>query len=156
MRLAAAALLALVALAGCRSDSAADGAAPVGDTFTISAGDDMRFSVEAFTVAAGDSVTITLQNTGALPKETFGHNFVLLRAGADVAAFTSAAAGARDTDFVPANRSADIVAHTRLLGPSESQTITFAAPTEPGTYTFVCTFPGHAAMMRGTMTVVAG
>lgn len=156
MRFVSAVLFTLaVFAAGCRSESAADGAASTGDTFEIAAGDDMRFSLDAFTVAAGDSITVTLRNTGALPKETFGHNFVLLQQSADVAAFTSAAAGARDTDFIPAARASDIVAYTRLLGPNESETITFAAPSAPGTYTFVCTFPGHSAMMRGTMTVQA-
>ena len=47
----------------------------------------------------------------------------------------------------------DVIAFTKLLGPDESDTITFTAPKESGAYEYVCTFPGHFAMMRGTMKV---
>ena len=46
----------------------------------------------------------------------------------------------------------DVIAATKLLGPGESETISFTAP-EPGDYQFVCSFPGHFAMMRGIMVV---
>jgi CubicO group peptidase (beta-lactamase class C family) len=45
-----------------------------------------------------------------------------------------------------------VVAHTKLLGPNETDTLklpTLAA----GTYPFVCTFPGHAAIMNGQLVV---
>jgi azurin len=156
-------MLLLVALAGCRTDTPAapaDGdstavpSAPAGGPVVIDGDDQMRFSVTDFAVTAGDSVTVTLRNVGGLPKETFGHNFVLLQQTADVEAFLTAAIAAKATDHIPADRQAEVVAHTRLLGPGESDTITFVAPTEPGTYTYVCSFPGHGAMMRGTMTVL--
>lgn len=158
-------LLLMAAVAGCRSEApeapgadttaSAAPAAPTGDTFEIVGTDDMRFSLTAFSVAAGDSVTVTLRNGGALPKETFGHNFVLLQQNADVEAFLTAAIEAKATEHIPADRQADVIVHTKLLGPGESGTVTFVAPTTPGTYTFVCSFPGHGAMMRGTMTVTA-
>jgi azurin len=46
----------------------------------------------------------------------------------------------------------DVIAATKLLGPGENETLTFTAP-EPGDYQFVCSFPGHFAMMRGIMVV---
>jgi azurin len=39
------------------------------------------------------------------------------------------------------------------LGPGEEEIVSFTAPKEKGAYEYVCTFPGHVAMMRGTMTV---
>ncbi len=160
------ALFVLAALAaGCRSETpaappadttaTAPAAPATGRTFDITAGDDMHYSLTAFAVAPGDSITVTLRNTGGLPKETFGHNLVLLQQNADVAAFLAEAAGAKDTDFIPAARRADMVAHTRLLGADESDTITFVAPAAAGVYPFLCTFPGHASVMKGTMTVQA-
>ncbi len=34
-------------------------------------------------------------------------------------------------------------------------TLRFTAPTEPGEYPFICTFPGHWRIMQGVMKVVA-
>ena len=43
---------------------------------------------------------------------------------------------------------------TGLAGPNETVEVTFAAPTAPGSYAFVCSFPGHYALgMRGVLTV---
>ena len=46
-----------------------------------------------------------------------------------------------------------MIASTRLLGPGESEVVIFKAPNETGEYEYVCTFPGHFAMMRGKMIV---
>jgi hypothetical protein len=43
---------------------------------------------------------------------------------------------------------------TRLVQRGESDRIEFTAPTTPGEYTFVCTFPGHWVRMYGVMLVV--
>jgi len=42
--------------------------------------------------------------------------------------------------------------YTRMLGGGESDTITFDAP-EPGTYIFICSFPGHYQLMMGEFIV---
>ena len=49
-------------------------------------------------------------------------------------------------------RSDDILWYTKLLQPSQSDTIEFTAPT-PAEYPYLCTFPGHWMLMRGVMTV---
>ena len=48
-----------------------------------------------------------------------------------------------------------MIAHTGLLEPGVSETIIFRTPDETGEYAFVCTFPGHAATMRGIIQVLA-
>ncbi len=48
-----------------------------------------------------------------------------------------------------------VIAHTGLLEPGVSETIIFRTPDETGEYAFVCTFPGHAATMRGIIQVLA-
>ena len=163
----AAALLA-VAAAGCKK--APDPAAPattetpapaapapaanaVVDNVTIEGNDQMQYSTKAFTVKAGTQVTVTLKNVGQLPKAQMGHNFVLLNSGSDVKTYADAAMGAQASDYIPANPPVPVIAHTKLLGPGESDTITFTAPTA-GQYPFLCSFPGHYGMMQGVMTVV--
>ena len=61
------------------------------------------------------------------------------------------------TDYIPADEESKkmIVAHTKILGGGESQTITFTAPAEAGDYPYVCTFPGHFALMQGVLKVKA-
>ncbi|HRE82401.1 MAG TPA: plastocyanin/azurin family copper-binding protein, partial [Opitutaceae bacterium] len=47
-----------------------------------------------------------------------------------------------------------VVAHTKLLGPKQSDEITFKVPSEPGDYPYVCSFPAHAmAGMKGVLVV---
>ena len=121
----------------------------------ISGNDTMQFDVKSFEVKSGESVKLTLKNTGKLPKIAMGHNLVILKKGVTAIAFGQKAlgAGANATNPLPDGVKSDVLAFTKLLGPDESDTITFTAPTVAGNYEFVCTFPGHFAMMRGTMVV---
>ena len=121
----------------------------------ISGNDTMQFDVKTFEVKAGEPVTLTLKNTGKHPKILMGHNLVVLKKGISAIAFGQKAmgAGANATNALPDSVKEDVLASTKLLGPGESDTVKFTAPTEPGSYEYVCTFPGHFAMMRGTMTV---
>mgnify|MGYP001198901350 CR=1 FL=1 len=121
----------------------------------ISGNDTMQFDVKSFEVKAGSKVKLTLKNVGQIPKIAMGHNLVLLKKGVTAFAFgqKSLGAGASAVNPLPDSLKGDVIAHTKLLGPAESDTIEFTAPKEPGSYEYVCTFPGHFALMRGTMTV---
>ena len=77
---------------------------------------------------------------------------VILAAGEDVEAFSAEAAQAFSTEYFPASYEEKVIVRTQLLGPGESETVEFTAPAA-GTYTFLCTFPGHNLNMRGVMTV---
>jgi azurin len=147
--------------AGCGKSTApaagaAPAAAPAADgvrTVAITADDAMKFSVTEIRAQPGEKLRVSLKNVGRMPKQAMGHNWVLLVPLPDneVLALAQGAA-ARAPDYIPAD-AAKILAHTRLLGPNESDTIEFAAPAAPGEYPFVCTFPGHAALMRGKLIV---
>ncbi|MEM7410467.1 MAG: plastocyanin/azurin family copper-binding protein [Myxococcota bacterium] len=116
-------------------------------------GDDMlKFDVTEFTVKAGESVKLTLKHVGQMPKVAMGHNLVILTAGTDVDAFAAAAVMKQDTEYFPEDQADKVVARTKLVGGGESDTIEFTAPA-PGTYPYLCTFPGHNVTMRGVMTV---
>jgi azurin len=79
---------------------------------------------------------------------------VILKPGTDLAAFAVKCAPAKETDYIPADAESKalIIAHTKMLGGGESDTITFTAPAA-GSYPYLCTFPGHFAVMQGVMTV---
>ena len=66
-----------------------------------------------------------------------------------MASFAQAAIQARDNDYIPAD---GFIIHTDLLGGGEETTIEFEAP-EIGEYTFICSFPGHFALMNGKFIV---
>ena len=151
------ALLAVAALSGCgKSDTAATAStAPAGPReIDIEAGDTMKYSVTAITAAPGEEIKVVLTNTGSQPKEVMGHNFVLLKAGVDAAAFDAAAGQAKDTGYIPANLADQIITHIDLLGPRKSGETDFKVPTVPGDYVFLCTFPAHYQVgMKGVLTV---
>src|SRR3954470_280949 len=112
----------------------------------------MLFDVKWFVVEAGKPVRVTLTNADAMP-----HNIVIGQPGS-VAAIGAAAA----TMKPPADPNArayvpdmpQVLQATKLVQRGESDTLNFNAPTTPGEYSFVCSFPGHYVRMYGVMLVV--
>ena len=119
---------------------------------TVSGNDQMQFDKKELRIKSGARVRLTLKHTGKAPATTMGHNLVLLKAGTDVAQFATRAAAARTTAFIPASEKDSVIAHTRVLGGGEEDTIEFDAPAA-GTYDYLCTFPGHYVIMRGKLIV---
>jgi plastocyanin len=123
-------LLAGLLLAAC---GGAEPAGPTPVTIDVAGYDEFRFEPASITVEAGAEVTINFQNAGALE-----HNWLLVSQAVDAASATEADALAG--------------ANTGIIGAGESTSITFTAP-PAGTYTMVCTVPGHAVGgMVGTFT----
>lgn len=130
------------------------GAAKGVRTVEIIGTDDMKFSVASIAAKPGEQIRVRLVAKGGMPKIAMAHNFVLLAKAADVAKFVNAAAMARATDFIPAEMKAQILASTALAGAGETVEVTFKAPTAPGAYNYICSFPGHfQAGMKGVLTV---
>lgn len=129
--------------------SAETTSSPVSNTVELTADDTMKYNTTEIRVKAGEQVTLTLKNIGKMPKASMGHNFLLLGGGTDIEAFAMKAMVAKDTDYIPADLKSSIMANTKLLGPGESDTITFTVPA--GTYEYICSFPGHYAAMRGNL-----
>ena len=102
------------------------------------------------TSAPCSSVTLTLNHTGRFPVSSMGHNFVLLKKDIDINEYALSAAGARNSEYIPEGDNE--LAYTKMLGGGESDTITFDSP-EPGTYVFICSFPGHYQLMMGEFIV---
>jgi azurin len=119
---------------------------------TIKGGDDMKFDLSTIKAKAGQKVKLTLVHSGKLPKASMGHNFVLLKNGVNATDFAAKALAAKDNDYIPAGSDSEVVAHTKLIGGGESDTIEFTAPAR-GAYDYICTFPGHSAIMKGKFMV---
>jgi azurin len=120
----------------------------------IIADDTLKYSVTAFNVRPGQKVSVILTNKGTTVKTAGGHDLVVLQRNTNVNKFLEAASSEASHDYVSAGSQKDVLASTKLLGPGESDTITFTAPYVPADYDFVCSFPGHAAQgMKGVMTV---
>tara|TARA_Y100000589_G_scaffold123100_1_gene117521 strand:- start:84 stop:575 length:492 start_codon:yes stop_codon:yes gene_type:complete len=119
---------------------------------SIDGTDTMMYSKNSFEVKSGQKIKLTFKNTGKLPKVAMGHNIVILKKSVDLIKFCSEAVKFPTNEYFPKGREKDVIGRTKLLGPGEEDTIYFMAP-EPGTYEYVCTFPGHFALMKGKMIV---
>ena len=127
---------------------------PAPRRLSITANDNMKFSVTEITAKRGESIQIVLRAMGTMPKIAMAHNLVVLKKGTDLDAFVNAGAMARSTNFIAPALSKQVLASTPLAGAGETVQVTFAAPSTPGRYDFVCTFPGHfAGGMRGVLIV---
>ena len=124
-------------------------------TVSITADDKMMYGTTAFEAKAGTKVKVVLKNIGMIPKIAMGHNFVLLKKGETAFGFGPSVVvngGTHDNGFISPKDKEKVLAYTKMLGPGETDSVIFTAP-EPGEYEYLCTFPGHFALMRGKMTV---
>ena len=130
------------------------GGAPLGAPLEIEISavkEEMKYTIEAFTVKPGQYVRITLKNPDEMQ-----HNLVFVRPGRveEVGSLVTAmakATDAADRDYIPPTP--DVLLWTKLVDPGQSVTLEFIAPTTPGDYPYMCTFPGHWKTMRGMMKV---
>ena len=109
----------------------------------------LKYDTTLLTVKAGSRVRLVFRNA-----DDMLHNFVLCAPGRGQAVGEAALALGIDgnaQNFVP--DSADVLYHTALTLPGATDTIFFTAPTKPGDYDYVCTFPGHSALMKGILRV---
>lgn len=118
---------------------------------TIEGNDKMQFNLDEIKVEEGQTVVLTLKHVGKLPKTAMGHNWVLLTQGTSIPEFGAKASKFSDNNYIPEDTD-NVIVHTKLLGGGEETTIEFTAP-EAGTYDFICSFPGHYALMKGKFIV---
>jgi putative heme-binding domain-containing protein len=112
----------------------------------------MAYDQETVAVQAGRPVLFMLENADAMP-----HNFVIVKPGTmqevgEAAERQAVEEAFAKQGFVP--RSPQVLAASGLLPPQGTQRLDFQAPTEPGVYPYVCTYPGHWRRMFGALYVV--
>ena len=121
----------------------------------IQGNDAMRFSTDKIVVPKScERFTVSLRHVGRMPKTVMGHNWVLTSKDdyRDVAKASAKAGAANDFLSLPDER---ILAHTDLIGAGEETSVTFdvAKLNQGQDYVYFCSFPGHFAMMKGSLKV---
>ncbi len=114
--------------------------------------EEMRYDKTFFAVEVGRPVQVVLENEDLMP-----HNLVITKTGKlkDVAiagAELGTTPGLDGKLYVP--KSDDVMFATTMVNAGKRELLTFTAPTEPGEYPYVCTFPRHWLRMYGVMLVV--
>jgi len=137
-------------------DSQFDSQANVAKFVISCAPEVMKYTKEQIAVTTGQPVKIVFTNPDATD-----HNLVIVRPGALEEVGMAANEMARDpknanSDFIPRSKRKLILHATKMIGPtrkSQVHVLRFIAPSEPGIYPYVCTFPGHWVVMKGVMVV---
>ncbi len=112
----------------------------------------MLYDKSLLVVEAGKPVEIILINEDAMP-----HNFVIVMPGASEEVGKAAEKMTPEPDAqgrVHVPPSPKVLHATRMVEGGQQVKLSFTAPTEPGDYQYVCTFPGHWMRMLGTLAVV--
>ncbi len=112
---------------------------------------EMKFNLDTISARPGQRIEITFDNS-----DDMQHNVVFFQRG-DMAVHEAELFGsmndanAQARGFVPDTPS--VLFASPLLNARESVVLAFDAPTVPGDYPFVCSFPGHWMTMRGVLRV---
>jgi len=117
----------------------------------IAGSDAMQFDKKEISIAADcTSVAVTLTHSGKLPAQAMGHNWVLSKT-ADMQGVVNDGMGAPFAANHIKAGDTRVIAHTKIVGGGQSDTVTFAtsALKQGEAYSFFCTFPGHSALMKG-------
>ena len=122
-------------------------------TAAIEGNDAMQYNVKSIDVPKScKSFTVQLKHVGKLPKASMGHNWVLTKTGdVDGVAKDGIAAGLANNYVKPGDPR--VIAATKVVGGGESTSVTFdvAKLKASESYTYFCSFPGHVALMKGTL-----
>lgn len=113
--------------------------------------EEMKYDQKSFEVPAGATVELVLENMDAMQ-----HNLVIGQIGSMEKIGLAAdkmitAADGVAKNYIP--NLPEIIAYTPLVDPDGRVKLRFKAPSTPGDYPYVCTFPGHWRIMNGVMKV---
>lgn len=114
------------------------------------------YDIKEFTVKPGQKVKITLINPAdSVTRQP--HNVLIVKPGKKDVVGMAANNGMADPTFLTTKQavpdSEEILHHSKLVQAGEQDTFEFTAPTEVGDYPYICTYPGHWAIMNGVMKV---
>ena len=111
-----------------------------------SVGDTMAFDKTTLTVKAGQKVHLVFKNNATRPD--MPHNWVLVKPGTEAAVAAAGIEAGQSQNYVPLTP--DVLAKTPPSTPGGTVDVTFTAP-DKGSYPYICTLPGHAQTMKGTL-----
>ena len=118
---------------------------------SIEAGQNLSFNTREIRAKASEPIALTFINPDVVP-----HNWALLANGSmqRVGDLVNRLIGDPDAAFnqyIPITD--DVLCYTDIIEGQDRGTIHFNAPSTPGRYPFICTFPGHWMVMNGEMIV---
>jgi azurin len=132
------------------------GTAVVTDCATeIEGSDAMQYNVSSIVVPSScKDFKITLKHTGTMPVTTMGHDVVITKQSDLQAVDADGMAAGAASGYVKDGDSR-VIAHTKLIGGGETTSVSFPVSKiqADGPYVFFCSFPGHSALMKGTISV---
>jgi len=108
-------------------------------------GADLSYDVTEIRAKAGEKLTIRFINESDMP-----HNVVVVKTRQDINPVGIAALDYSKSDYIPENEMDKIISFTKLARPGETVEVTFTVPS-PGTYPYICTYPGHFTLMQGDL-----
>ncbi|HEV7380710.1 MAG TPA: plastocyanin/azurin family copper-binding protein [Dyadobacter sp.] len=117
-------------------------------TIVMSTKPGLKFDKELLEVKAGSKVKLSFNNN-----DDMLHNLVITTPATHEKVAQLAIDMGLDganAGYIPNDKS--VLFHTCLIQPETTQSIYFTAP-EPGDYPFLCSFPGHAFVMKGIIRV---
>ena len=110
----------------------------------------MKYDVQEIELRPGQRVKLTFLNEDDMP-----HNICFFQPGTDVIAVANKQIEKPDEalkrNWLPVDERMWL--HSKPVEPKQSDHLEFTTPEKPGVYPFVCTFPGHAAIMNGRLVV---
>ena len=121
------------------------------DTLTV--GDSIKFDKSSISVPKScKKFKINLVHNGKMSKTTMGHN-VVITATSDVSMVGAKAASAGvKNNYVP--KSDKVIAASTLIGSGEKTSVEFdVSKISSGSYSYLCSFPGHWAIMKGKLVI---
>jgi len=112
----------------------------------------LLFTKDKLTVKTGQPVKLVFSNP-----DVTEHNLLILAKDTPIQEIGEAAnlmaadPEAAKKDYIPDDKR--IMHATKMLKQAQRQTLRFIAPSEPGNYPYLCTFPGHWTIMKGVLVV---
>ena len=109
----------------------------------------MQFDIVRFNVKPGVKVKIVFTNA-----DDMSHNFLVTKPGTRLDVVNEALKleeKGPQMNYIP--KSGNVLSSIPVVATNQSATISFLAPSTPGAYPYVCTYPGHGFIMYGVMYV---
>lgn len=122
---------------------------------TISSNDAMQFDKKTIAInKTCKKFSVILKHTGTATKATMGHNWVLSKTEEAQAIATDGLGAGIDKNYLKPG-DARVIAATKLIGGGETTSVEVPLNklSKGDNYTFFCSFPGHIALMKGTLTL---
>ena len=107
-------------------------------------GNEMKYDVTEIRAKAGSHIRVIMENTANTP--IMKHNVMFLTNESFIEEIGRMAYDS--SNHIPIHNA--IIATTPMAEPQTRTEIVFKVP-EPGSYPYICTYPGHYVSMRGTL-----